>query len=434
MRAVDIIARKRDGHELSRDELRFLIEGFVRGEVPDYQMSAWAMAVVWRDMTDRETADLTQLMVESGEELDWSDVAPIVGDKHSTGGVGDKTTLVVAPMVAAAGLPIGKMSGRGLGHTGGTLDKLESIPGFRVALSTEEFRRCLARVGLVIAGQTASLVPADGKLYALRDMTATVESVPLIASSVKSKKLAAGAGAIVLDVKCGSGAFMKDLASAQRLARTMVEIGRWLGRRVSAVITDMAIPLGAAVGHALEVREAIATLRGEGPDDLLAVALALGRELLVIAEVAPDHGAAERRLLATIEDGSALAKLRACVEAQGGDPAYVDEPERLPAAPATATLNGTRCGWLTGIDALTVGLTVAALGGGRARKEDAIDHRVGVVLRARVGERVEPGTPLAEILGPDRETVRAAASFIAPAFTLAPEPPAPRRLVLDVLR
>ncbi|WP_287371693.1 thymidine phosphorylase [Oceanithermus sp.] len=390
MHAVEFIEKKRDGGEHSPAELQEWIAAYVEGAVPDYQMAAWLMAVYFRGMTAAETAELTLAMAHSGEVLDLAGLGKTV-DKHSSGGVGDKTTLVVAPILAAAGLVVAKMSGRGLAHTGGTIDKLESIPGWRAELSDEEFLRQAREVGLVIAGQSKNLAPADGKMYALRDVTGTVPSIPLIASSIMSKKLAAGARIVTLDVKVGRGAFMKDLAHARELARLMVSIGRHAGREVRAVLSQMDEPLGRAVGNAIEVREAIATLRGEGPDDLTELSLALAREALEAA--GEDPARAEE----VWKSGAALEKLRAFVAAQGGDARVVDEPERLELAPDVYELRAEASGVVTELDAYRVGLAVLRLGGGRERKGDAIDHGVGVRLAKKVGDRVAEGDILATV-------------------------------------
>lgn len=422
MRAVDIIARKRDGHALTQQEIEFFIQGFTRGDIPDYQASAWLMAVVLRGMEARETTDLTLAMAHSGEMLDLSAIAPMVVDKHSTGGVGDKTTLVVGPMVAAMGLPVGKMSGRGLGFTGGTLDKLEAIPGFRVGLSKDEFLHQLKTVGLVVAGQSADLAPADGKLYALRDVTATIASLPLIASSIMSKKIAAGAHAIVLDVKVGRGAFMKTEEEAVALAEAMVAIGQDVQRKVAAVIAGMDQPLGNAVGNALEVQEAIETLRGHGPADLVEHCLTVAGQILILAGTAPDARAARRQLQATLANGQALSKLRAMIEAQGGDGAVVDHPGRLPRAPLEELVAAPRAGYIAGIDALEVGLTAVDLGAGRQKKGDLIDPAVGIVLHAKVGKRVAQGQPLFTIHAADQPRLDAARARLLAAYRWSDEP------------
>jgi pyrimidine-nucleoside phosphorylase len=401
----------------------------VRGEVPDYQVAAFCMAVVWRGMDARETADLTASMVASGERLDLSRFGRVV-DKHSTGGVGDKTTLVVVPLVAACGAPVAKMSGRGLGFSGGTLDKLESFTGYRVDLTTREFLAQLERVGAVVSGQTKELAPADGLIYALRDASGTVPAIALIASSIMSKKIAAGAHAVVLDVKVGRGAFVKDPATARALARTMVAIGRAHGLGVTCEITDMGQPLGFAVGNALECAEAIATLRGEGPPDLERLALVAGAEMLVRARIARDRQAAERRLRRALEDGSALAKLRALVDAQGGDAAAVDLPDRLPRAPRVERLAAPRTAYVKDIAADEVGLASVHLGAGRARKGDAIDLRTGIVLRAKVGDRVERGQPFAEVHVGGRAGDAAAVDQVRRAFAWSAGKVPRRRLIL----
>jgi pyrimidine-nucleoside phosphorylase len=388
MRAVDIITNKRDGLELTRQELDFFVGGFARGEIPDYQASAWAMAVLFQGMSPRETFDLTQAMVASGHTLDLGRLAPGSVDKHSTGGVGDKTTLVVEPTVAACGVPVAKMSGRGLGYSGGTLDKLESIPGFRVSLTTEQFLRQLSNVGLVLCGQTSDLAPADGKLYALRDVTGTVPSLPLIAASVMSKKLAAGARGIVLDVKVGTGAFMATVPLAAELARRMVDIGRRAGRNVVALISDMNQPLGQAVGNALEVREALVTLRGDGPPDLREHCLRVAAHMLVLGGKAGDVRGGRELALRALRNGAALGKFRALVEAQGGDVTVVDHPERLPSAPHVLEIPSPGSGYLRRVDARIIGEVSVWLGAGRAQKGDRIDHRVGILVHHKVGDRV----------------------------------------------
>jgi pyrimidine-nucleoside phosphorylase len=419
MRAVDVIARKRDGHELSKDEIEGFVAGFARGEIPDYQTSAWAMAIVLQGMTTRETYDLTMAMVASGETLDLSSLAPHAVDKHSTGGVGDKTTLVVEPAVAACGVPVAKMSGRGLGYSGGTLDKLESIPGIRVELTGEQFLRQLGRIGLVLCGQTANLAPADGKLYALRDVTGTIPSTALIAASVMSKKIASGARGIVLDVKMGSGAFMPTVAEATGLARRMVEIGRLAKRRVVALISDMNQPLGFAVGNALEMREALDTLRGGGPPDFRRHCLRVGAHMLVLAGEVASPREGQRRLEKALSDGSALGKFRALVEAQGGDPRVVDDPGRLPSAPHVETVPSPKSGWLARVDARTVGEASLRLGAGRARKGDKIDHRVGIIVHVKVGDRVRAGDPLFTIHAANSESAEEARAHLLGGIRIA---------------
>jgi pyrimidine-nucleoside phosphorylase len=434
MRPVDLIIAKRDGHEHSRAELEALIGGFVRGEVADYQMAAWLMAVVWRGMTARETAWLTAVMAASGRRLDLSGVAPFVVDKHSSGGVGDKTTLVVAPLVAAAGVPVGKMSGRGLGFSGGTIDKLESIPGWRASLSTEEFFAGIRDVGLVVAAQGPDLAPADGRMYALRDVTGTVDSLPLIAGSIMSKKLAAGANAIVLDVKVGSGAFMKTLAEARALAQAMVAIGHEAGLQVRAVISDMAQPLGFAIGNALEVREAIATLQGHGPADLLELALVLGNELLAMAGQGESDAVRRARLRDGLQSGAALAKLRAFVVNQGGDGTYIDDPDRLPTAPVQTPLPAPQDGTIAAIDAEALGRATVALGAGRATKADTIDHAVGIVLARKVGETVRAGEPLLIIHARDDAQVATVTPALLAAYRWHAGPVERPPLVKDIIR
>jgi len=394
MRAVDIIAKKRDGLPLSAEEIDFFVQGFTKGEIPDYQASAWAMAVLLQGMDRQETIDLTMSMARSGETLDLSHTAPLVVDKHSTGGVGDKTTLAVAPMVACLGLPVGKMSGRGLGFSGGTLDKLESIPGFRVDLSIEEFFANLKKHGIVVAGQTADLAPADGKLYALRDVTATVPSLPLIAGSIMSKKIAGGANAIVLDVKTGSGAFMKTVEEALALGKIMAEIGEGVGRRVTVIISDMNQPLGKAVGNALEVREAIETLRGGGPEDFREHCLVVAAHMLVLGEKAPDVNVGRKMLVEAIDTGKALAKFREWVEAQGGDSRVGDDLSLLQEAACVQTVPAPLTGYLAGVDAMEVGLTAVELGAGRMKKGDPVEHSVGIEVHRKVGDRVAGGEPL----------------------------------------
>ena len=433
MRAVDVIIKKRDGGELTSEEIEFFIGGFARNEIPDYQAAAWAMAILLKGMTPRESTDLTLAMVASGDQLDLSNVVPLAVDKHSTGGVGDKTTLVVEPMVAACGVPVGKMSGRGLGFSGGTLDKMESIPGFKVDLSTKQFLRQLREVGLVLTGQTADLAPADGKLYALRDVSGTVPSIPLIASSVMSKKIAAGAQAIVLDVKVGAGAFMKNLEQAEELAELMVEIGDRAGRRVVALISDMNQPLGNAVGNALEVREAIETLRGEGPADFMEHCMVVAGQMLRLVGKASDLPAASDRAAAALADGSAFAKFRELVAAQGGDTKYIDEPERLPAAMLVKTVTAPKSGFVEGIHAAEIGYTAVGLGGGRAMKGDKIDHSVGLIVHHKVGDKIAQGDELFTIHANDEEKLAQAEARALEAHTIGPEPVDPLPLFYKTL-
>ena len=397
MRMTDLIAKKRDGAELSTEEISYMIQGYTEGSIPDYQMSSMCMAILLRGMNDREVLDLTMAMVHSGEVLDLSPIDGIKADKHSTGGVGDKTSLVLCPMVAACGLKVAKMSGRGLGHTGGTIDKLESFPGFSTALTEEQFFENVNRHGIAIMGQTADLVPADKKLYALRDVTGTVPSIPLIVSSIMSKKLASGADVIVLDVKCGDGSFMKTPEQAEELARNLTRIGRLAGRRCAAIITDMDQPLGFAVGNALEVKEAIAVLKGEEEGDLLQLCLALGSCMLTEAEFAASHEEAEHMLLDAVRSGSALDKLAEMVRAQGGDDRAVYHPELLAQAPVVHDVCAERSGTVSRIHAEAVGLVSMKLGGGRATKEDTIDPAVGVVLHKKLGDHVSAGEVLATV-------------------------------------
>jgi pyrimidine-nucleoside phosphorylase len=391
MRAVDVIIKKRDQEVLTNEEIRFFISGITDATIPDYQTSAWAMAVLLNGMTDQETTDLTLAMADSGETLDLSSIAPIVVDKHSTGGVGDKTTLVVGPIVAACGLPVGKMSGRGLGFSGGTLDKMESIPGYRVNLTHEEFLKQLKSLGFVLTGQTADLAPADGKLYALRDVTGTVPSLPLIASSVMSKKIAAGAHAIVLDVKVGNGAFMKNLEDARRLAELMVAIGKLSGRVVIAVLSDMNQPLGQAVGNALELKEAIETLNGNGPADFLEHCLTISSYMLLLGKKANSLESARKLAEGVLNSKSALEKFRQLVITQGGDISFVDNTEKLPVAKNCLIVKSEQSGYLAEVHAQTIGETAVDLGAGRAKKGDLIDQGVGILVHVKVGNHLEKG-------------------------------------------
>lgn len=420
MRAVDIIIKKRDKSELTREEIGFFIKGFVSGDVADYQASAFAMAVLLNGMTPRETTDLTLAMAHSGQMLDLSDVVDLAVDKHSSGGVGDKTSLAVLPIVAACGLPVGKMSGRGLGFSGGTLDKLESIPGYRVDLTTDEFKKQLNDKGIVLTGQSLDLAPADGKLYALRDVTGTVQSISLIASSIMCKKLAAGAQAILLDVKTGLGAFMETLDEARQLAELMVDIGKLAGREVVALLSDMNQPLGNAVGNSLEVIEATETLRGAGPEDFREHCLHVSAHMLVLGKRARDLS--EGRVMAekSIADGSAFEKLIVLVQAQGGDVSYIEDPSRFPRAEYVEVVASPQNGYLAQIQARSVGEAAVTLGAGRAKKSDPIDHAVGFIIHHKVGDKVERGEPLFTIHANDesklaeaRETVLVAHSFSA---------------------
>ncbi|WP_223702433.1 pyrimidine-nucleoside phosphorylase [Sutcliffiella deserti] len=397
MRMVDVIEKKRDGKELTTEEIQFVIKGFTDETIPDYQMSAFSMATFFQGMSDQERADLTIAMVNSGDTIDLSDIEGIKVDKHSTGGVGDTTTLVLAPLVAAVGVPVAKMSGRGLGHTGGTIDKLESVPGFHVEIDNQEFIDYVNKNKVAVIGQSGNLTPADKKLYALRDVTATVNSIPLIASSIMSKKIAAGADAIVLDVKTGAGAFMKDLDEAKKLAKAMVDIGNNVGRRTMAVISDMSQPLGFAIGNALEIKEAIDTLRGKGPKDLEELCLVLGSYMVLLAEKASTLEEARGMLEEAIHSGAAIDTLKTFLEAQGGDASVVDHPENLPQAKYVMELEAKEAGVVSEIVADSVGTAAMLLGAGRATKDSEIDLAVGIVLRKKIGDKVEAGESLATI-------------------------------------
>lgn len=434
MRIVDLIVKKRDKGEHTTEEIDYLIEAYTRGEVEDYQASAWAMAVLLNGMTGRETTDLTLAMARSGFSLDLSGAVEIAVDKHSTGGVGDKTSLVVAPVVAACGLPVGKMSGRGLGFSGGTLDKIESIPGCRTDLTTEEFLQQLKTVRIVLTGQTGDLAPADGKLYALRDVTGTVPSLPLIASSIMSKKIAAGAQRIVLDVKTGVGAFMETEEQARELAKTMVEIARLAGRKAVALLSDMNQPLGFAVGNALEVEEAIQTLKGGGPDDFQEHCLEIAVHMLVLGEKAADEQTARQMAEGALSDGLAWEKFRSLIAAQGGDVSYIDQPDTLPKASLIETVPAPKTGSIAGIDARDVGETAVLLGAGRAKKGDPIDHAVGVVVHHKVGDLVEKGAPLFTIHANDGDLLAAAREPLLAAHTWSETPVEPLPLFYGVVR
>ncbi len=426
MSVPELIERKRDGGELTQGE----IDELILGDVPDYQLAAFCMAVYFRGMSSAETFALTDAMVRSGEQID---IAGALGrrvvDKHSTGGVGDKATLAVGPIVAACGVPFGKMSGRGLGHTGGTLDKLEAIPGFRVELTTDEFVAQVRDIGIAVVGQTANLVPADKKLYGLRDVTATVDSVPLIASSIMSKKIASGADAIVLDVKVGDGAFMKSVADARVLAEAMIALGREAGRDVVCELTDMSQPLGQTVGNALEVREALATLRGEGPDDLTELALASCAHLLALSDLGVDRAEGRRRAEQSVADGSAVAAYERWVLGQGGDP----DEAALPKARFIREVFAPRDGHVQRLAALPIGLAALHLGAGRRTKDDPVDHAVGVVCRKKRGDEIQEGEPLAEIHARDEATAVEAADTVFGAYVLGDEPPATVPIVLETI-
>ena len=420
--------------ELTQAEIEYFVNGYASGDIPDYQASAWAMAVVLRGMSARETTDLALAMAHSGEILDLSSAVRIAVDKHSTGGVGDKTTLVVEPVVAACGLPVGKMSGRGLGFTGGTLDKMESIPGFRTDLSTDEFLAQLRNVGLALTGQTADLAPADGKLYGLRDVTGTVQSIPLIASSVMCKKIASGAQAIVLDVKLGNGAFMQDLEEARRLAELMVSIAHLAGRKAVALLSDMNQPLGFAVGNALELKEAIETLHGGGPQDFREHCLIVAGHMLAIGGVARDAEAGMQMAEQQLLSGGGWELFKTLVAAQGGEVAYVEHPERLPSASLVETVLAPRSGYLSGIHAREVGETAVFLGAGREKKDDPIDHAVGVVIHRKVGERVEAGQPLFTVHASHPARLVEAHQRLLAAHTWSDAPVQPLPLFYGVIR
>jgi pyrimidine-nucleoside phosphorylase len=421
---VPLIERKKHGGALADDELSWLCRGFAAKEIPDYQVAAWLMAVCWRGMTAAETLALTRAMVDTGRRLEWADLDRPTVDKHSTGGVGDKTSIVLVPLMAAAGAAFVKMSGRGLGHTGGTLDKLEAIPGFRCGLPLDEMRAQVRRIGCALVGQSPELVPADGALYALRDVTGTVDSVPLIASSIMSKKLAGGAGTVVLDVKYGSGAFMRTVEEARTLAAELVRIGEGAGRRTRAVLSPMHEPLGRAVGNALEVREAIDTLHGHGPADLWTLTLELGAHQMVLAGLAADGDEARATLTRLRDEGAGARKLAELIAAQDGDPAVVDDPSRLPQAPLVVPVPAPEGGpaWVAAADARAIGDAALELGAGRRTKADPVDPAVGIVLRARIGDRLEPGAPLAEVHARTELAAEVAAAALRAAYRLSPDP------------
>jgi pyrimidine-nucleoside phosphorylase len=429
IRPAELIQRKRDGGELAADEIAELVLAYARDEVPDYQMAAFCMAVYFRGLTAAETHALTDALIRSGETIDLSQLGRRVVDKHSTGGVGDKTSIALGPIVAACGVPFAKMSGRGLGHTGGTLDKLESIPGFRVELERDEFIEQVRAVGMAIVGQTADLVPADKRLYALRDVTGTVDIVSLIASSIMSKKIAGGADAVVLDVKVGDGAFMKTLAAARELAEAMVELGHRAGLEVVCELTDMEQPLGCAVGNALEIREAVATLGGDAPPDFAELVFGAAGYLLALSDLGVDAAEGRRRAEEAVASGQALAAYERWVEAQGGDPSL----EALPNAAAVAPVPALQAGFVEAVSAVGIGEAALRLGAGRARKDDPIDHAVGVLCLAKRGDRVEQGEPLAEVHAADRAAADSAAAEVAGSYRIGNVEPEPRPIVLDVL-
>ena len=428
MRMVDIIAKKRDGGVLSEQEIRFLIEGYTNGGIPDYQMSAWAMAVLFRGMTAEETAILTDAMMRSGDTVDLSRFGGLSVDKHSTGGVGDKTTLIVAPIVAALGGKVAKMSGRGLGHTGGTVDKLEAVPGFRTTLTPEEFRKQVEDIGVAVIGQSGNLTPADKKLYALRDVTATVDSLPLIASSIMSKKLAAGSRSIVLDVKCGSGAFMKTEADGRALAQAMVDIGKACGRNVAALITNMDIPLGTHVGNALEVKEAVEVLSGKD-GDLRTICTELAANMLALCHDW-DLEEARVRVLDAIDSGKALDTMKRWLKAQGGDPDF----NKLPKAAVVVPVTAERSGWITHMDAAKVGIGSSLLGAGRMKKDDPIDYAAGIVLEKKTGDHVEAGDVLAWLHTNEESRLPGAEAMLLEALTWGETKPEEQPLIYGIVR
>ena len=433
MRAYDIIYKKREGQKLSRAEIEFLIKGYVEGDIPDYQISAWAMAVYFQSMDAEETADLTMIMAESGDMIDLSKIKGKKVDKHSTGGVGDTTTLVLAPLVASAGIPVAKMSGRGLGHTGGTIDKLHSIANFNTSLNRDRFFDNVNQHGIAVVGQSGNLTPADKKLYALRDVTATVESIPLIASSIMSKKIAGGADAILLDVKTGSGAFMKDLAAAKNLAKAMVEIGKEIGRDTAAYITDMSQPLGYAVGNALEVKEAIETLKGRGPKDLTELCLELGAGMLKLADQAVDPGEAKEILKEKIKNGEALEKLKQMISAQEGNPAVIEDYSLFPAADRIVEIKAQKDGFIAELNALEVGLAAMLLGAGRENKESEIDLAVGVELKKKIGDQVNKGDNLALLHVNDQKNLAQAKEKILSAYSYSEKKVENKELIYEII-
>jgi pyrimidine-nucleoside phosphorylase len=433
MRTVDLIQRKRDGEELALEEIDFLINGYTTGEIPDYQMSSFLMATFFSGMTDRELSRLTECMLYSGERVDLSPIPGVKVDKHSTGGVGDKTSFIVAPLAAAAGVVVPMMSGRALGHTGGTLDKLESIPGFRTNLTPEEFRNQLSEIGLAFIGQTDQLAPADRKLYSLRDVTATVESIPLISSSIMSKKLAEGIDALVLDVKVGSGAFMKKQVDARRLAQAMVGIGRRMDKKVQALITDMNQPLGYAVGNALEIMEASQTLQNAGPADLTKLSLELAARMIFLGKKAASLEEARRIAEQHLVDGSAYRKFKQAVQAQGGNPQALDKFELLPNATGMREITSPRAGYVAAIDAQDIGTASNMIGAGRDKKEDPIDPAVGIILEVKIGEKVDAGSVLCRIYYTKEDRVDEAAEMVEDAFRVSGQKPDERELILEVV-
>jgi pyrimidine-nucleoside phosphorylase len=433
MRTVDLIHRKRDGEELSQEEVQFLVDGYTRGDIPDYQMAAFLMAVYYSSMSDREVSVMTEALMNSGMTLDLSDIPGIKVDKHSTGGVGDKTSLIASPLAAAAGVVVPMIVGRAIGHTGGTLDKLESIPGFRTDLTLDEFRGVLAEYNLAFIGQTPDVAPADTKLYALRDATATVESIPLIASSIMSKKLAVTVDAVVLDVKVGSGAFMKKQVEARRLAQMMVGIGRRLDKRVQALITDMNQPLGYAIGNALEVMEVSQTLQNAGPADLTRISLELAARMIYLGKITKTLDEARELSQAKLLDGSGYNKFKDVIAAQGGDPRVLDNFELLPNATGAQEITTTRGGYVSGIDAELIGQASAMIGAGRNTREDSIDPAVGVILEVKVGQKIDAGSILCRIYYTNEEHLEEAAELVEDAFRISQQPVDERDLILEVV-
>src|ERR1700694_101908 len=433
MRTVDLIHRKRDGEELSAEEIAYVVDGYTNGTIPDYQASAFLMAVFFSGMTDREVSVLTQRMMDSGEKVDLSSIPGLKVDKHSTGGVGDKTSLIAAPRPAAAGVIVPMISGRALGHTGGTLDKLESIPGFRTNLTLDEFRAQLAAHGLAFIGQTPEVAPADGRFYALRDATATVESIPLIASSIMSKKLAVGLDALVLDVKVGSGAFMKRQVDARRLAQMMVGIGRRLDKRVQALITDMNQPLGYAVGNALEVMEVSQTLQNAGPADLTRLSLELAARMIHLGKITGSLDEARELAQKKLLDGAGYRKFKEVIQAQGGNPQVLDRFELLPNATGAREIASPRAGYISAIAAEDIGMASSKIGAGRNTKEDSIDPAVGVILEVKVGQKVDAGAVLCRVYYTSEEHVDEAAGQVEDAFRISAQPPEERELILEVV-
>ena len=431
---IELIKRKRQGGKLSKAELSYIINGFTQGDIPDYQMAALLMAICFQGLDFSETVSLTEVMMLSGETIDLSEIKGIKVDKHSTGGVGDKTSLIVAPLVAAAGAPVGKMSGRGLGHTGGTLDKLESIPGFSVNLSKPAFIDNLKKYCIVICGQNDNLVPADKKIYALRDVTATVDNISLISSSIMSKKLACGADAIVLDVKVGAGSHMKTLADGEGLANMLINIGKGMNRQVRAVISAMDEPLGLTIGNALEVKEAIQTLQGNGPEDLTELCLELGSHMLELSQVVPDKAAGRKMLLEVLDSGAAFEKFKEMVKAQGGDVKVIDHTDHLPISDYTENFISEKTGYITQMDARNIGIAAMQLGAGRATKKDQIDYGAGIVLKKKIGSMVQKGEPLATLYTNKQESLASAKSLLEKAYRIEAQRGSKIPLILKVIK